>query len=103
LWNLVAFYLLLLRPSPWICAIVVGALAALTFAPFPFIHPVRVARLRNLNMVLIAVWSGLALIALTQDMRPGIWVSVLLCVIGLYVLSAGYLRRSLRSSDEEHQ
>jgi phosphatidylcholine synthase len=103
LWNLVAFYLLLLRPGPWICGVLVAALAALTFAPFPFIHPVRVARLRNLNIALMVVWSGLALIALIQDMKPGIWISGLLCAIGLYFLTAGYLRRSLRSSDEGHE
>jgi phosphatidylcholine synthase len=49
LWNLAAFYLLLLRPDPWTSAAVVAILAALSFVPFPFVHPVRVARLRKLR------------------------------------------------------
>jgi phosphatidylcholine synthase len=94
LWNLVAFYLLLLRPSPWISLFIVVVLAVLTFAPFPFIHPIRVVRLRSLNIALMIAWSGLALVALIEDMRPDVWITGLLCVIGLYVLTAGYLRRS---------
>src|SRR5437660_9664278 len=64
LWNVAAFYLLMLKPDPAVGAGAIVALAALTFVPFPFVHPVRVARLRTLNIALIAVWSTLALIAL---------------------------------------
>jgi phosphatidylcholine synthase len=94
LWNLVAFYLLLLKPNPWICVFIVVALAILTFGRFPFIHPIRVLRLRYLNIALLIAWSGLALVALIENMMPGIWISGLLCAIGFYVVTAGYLRRS---------
>ena len=94
LWNLVAFYLLLLTPPPWINVAIIAALAALTFAPFPFIHPVRVVRLRRLNLALLAIWSLLALVAVIEDMKPGIWIDALLCAIALYVLAAGCLRRN---------
>jgi phosphatidylcholine synthase len=94
LWNAVAFYLLLLRPQPWLGFAIVVVLAALTFVPFPFIHPLRVARLRYLNIALLVVWSILALITVIRDMAPGLWVSAPLCAIAVYVLAAGYLRRS---------
>jgi phosphatidylcholine synthase len=94
LWNVVAFYLLLLKPPPWIGLGMIVVLAALTFAPFPFIHPVRVVRLRYLNIALLVLWSVLGLVALARDMAPGIWVSAPLCAIGVYVLAAGYLRRA---------
>src|SRR5271156_5001886 len=42
LWNVAAFYLFLLKPAPWLGAAAVAALAALTFAPFHFVHPVRI-------------------------------------------------------------
>src|SRR5262249_60368045 len=54
LWNCVAFYLLLLRPAPWLTAVVIVLLAVLTFVPFPFIHPMRVRRLRAFNLLLLA-------------------------------------------------
>ncbi len=93
LWNLVVFYLLLLRPGPWPSAAVVALLAALTFVPFPFVHPVRVSRLRAFGAILIGLWSILALIALYDDLAPGPWVVAGLVAIGLYFLCAGLLRR----------
>jgi phosphatidylcholine synthase len=94
LWNLVAFYLLLLKPAPWISLVAVAVFAILTFAPFPFVHPIRVVRLRYLNIALAIVWSGLALVALMMDMNPGRLVTWSLCAIGLYVVTAGYFRRN---------
>ena len=93
LWNVVAFYLLLLAPPAWIAAAAVTALLVLTFLPFPFLHPVRVKRFRAFNMVLMALWAVLALITIVRDMSPGPYVTGALCVIGLYVLGAGALRR----------
>ncbi|HZE47786.1 MAG TPA: phosphatidylcholine synthase [Xanthobacteraceae bacterium] len=93
LWNCAAFYLLLLRPTAWLAAALVAALAVLTFVPFRFIHPMRVRRLRQLNLALLAVWAGLALWAVWRDMAPASWVTAGLCAIGLYVLAAGFLRR----------
>jgi phosphatidylcholine synthase len=94
LWNCVAFYVLLLRPAPWLTASTIVVLAVLTFAPFPFIHPMRVKRLRALNLVLLAAWAMLGLVALARDLAPGPWVTGGLCAIGLYVLAAGVFRRA---------
>jgi phosphatidylcholine synthase len=93
LWNLAAFYLLLLRPDPWTSAAVVAILAALSFVPFPFVHPVRVARLRRLSLVLVVVWSALAAIALIRDLAPGPLVTSALCAVALYFLGVGLFRR----------
>jgi phosphatidylcholine synthase len=94
LWNCAAFYLLLLRPGPWFTAAAVALLAVLTFVPFPFVHPVRVKRLRRFNLLLLAVWAVLGLVALARDLAPGPWVTGGLCAIGLYVLAAGIFRRA---------
>jgi phosphatidylcholine synthase len=94
LWNCAAFYLLLLQPAPWLTAACVGILALLTFVPFPFIHPLRVRRLRTLNLMLLALGGVLAVIALICDMTPGIWVTGGLCAIGLYVVTAGICFRT---------
>ncbi len=92
LWNIAAFYLMLVRPRPEVAAACVAALVVLTFVPFPFIHPLRVERLRALNLILIGVWTVLAIIAIAADMVPPPWVTVALCMIALYVCCAGLFR-----------
>lgn len=94
IWNTAAFYLLLLRPAPAWSAVAVAALAVATFLPFPFIHPLRVVRLRFLTITLLVLWGVLALIALDRDMSPGPWITVALCAIAIYVVGLGALRRS---------
>ena len=92
-WNAVAFYLFLLPPSPWLAALAVVALAALTFVPVPFVHPFRVVRLRLFNAVLLAAWAVLAALALWHDLAPAGWVILGLCAICAYFLGAGLMRR----------
>lgn len=93
LWNLAAFYLFVVRPHPWIGLGAIVALAGLTFARFPFVHPVRVARLRILNLVLLVVWSLLAAAAVGRNLDPGPWIVGGLCAIALYFMVAGLIRR----------
>lgn len=92
-WNIVAFYLFLLRPSPWVNLIVVVALSVLTFVPYPFVHPVRVRRLRAFNLLLLVAWATLSVTAIASDMAPGYWVSGALSAIALWFVAAGLLRR----------
>jgi len=91
LWNLVAFYLLLVRPTPWIAIVTVAVFAVMTFLPIEFVHPVRVRRLRWLNTSALALWSVLALVALWQGLAPWPWVTAALCLIAGYFLVAGLL------------
>ena len=70
IWNVVAFYLFLLRPEPWLTAAGVVVLSVLTFAPLPFLHPLRVQSHRLLNILILAAWIVLALFAIRRDLRP---------------------------------
>ena len=92
LWNVVAFYLLLLRPGPGWTAACVAALAMMTFMPFPFIHPLRVRRYRAFNIAVLVLWAVLAIGALMRDLMPPAWVTIVLCAIGVYVVCAGLFR-----------
>jgi phosphatidylcholine synthase len=92
LWNIAAFYLLLIRPPPLLALAFVAALVAATFVPFPFIHPVRVRRHRAFNIALLVLWGVLAIAAVILDLEPPGWVIAALCAIGLYVVCAGYFR-----------
>jgi phosphatidylcholine synthase len=91
LWNIAAFYLLLLRPPPGIAAAIVAALAVLTFVPFPFLHPVRVKRMRTVNLCLVGLWGVLAAFALAADLRPSPMITIALCAIAVYIATAGLL------------
>jgi phosphatidylcholine synthase len=93
IWNTAAFYLLLLRPSPFWSAVAVAALTVATFLPFPFIHPLRVVRLRPITIALLVLWGLLALVTLARGMAPGPWTTGALCAIAIYVVVLGALRR----------
>lgn len=93
LWNAVAFYLLLIKPSPWLGAAAIVALIALTFVPLKFLHPVRVRRLREVNLALLLLWAVLAGYALARDLDPGPWVVGGLAAIAVYFFAAGLIRR----------
>jgi phosphatidylcholine synthase len=92
LWNVVAFYLFVLKPAPWLSAVVIVLLAAATFAPIHFVHPIRVPRWRPLNLGALLVWALLALVALVQNLAPPTWVSATLVAIAVYFVIVGLLR-----------
>ena len=88
-WNLVAFYLLLLRPTPAISTATVAAFAALHFVPVRFIHPLRVGFLRVVTLALLVLWAVLAAVAVQEALNPAWWIKVALCAIALYFLCVG--------------
>ncbi|HVZ54807.1 MAG TPA: CDP-alcohol phosphatidyltransferase family protein [Pseudolabrys sp.] len=91
-WNLAAFYLYVLQPSPWLAALMIVVLAVLSFVPLKFVHPLRVRHLRPLNIALLALWAVLAFVALVLRLEPGPFVTVPLVLIALYFFAAGLLR-----------
>jgi phosphatidylcholine synthase len=90
-WNLIAFYLLLLRPGAWLSAAAVAAFVVLTFTPMRFVHPLRVRRLRSVTIGLLAVWAIFALVALYHGLEPGLWIKTVLSAVAVYFLLAGLL------------
>jgi phosphatidylcholine synthase len=89
LWNAAAFYLFLLKPAPWLAVVIVALLAGLSFAPFKFVHPMRVARLRAVTIGALVLWCALVLFAILRDLDPGPWVAGALMVLALYFLGVG--------------
>lgn len=86
LWNAAAFYLFLLQPAPWVASAAMAFLIALTFAPFHVLHPVRVVRLRQFNLALIALWSALGIWTLMKDFQVSWPVTATLCAIAVHVM-----------------
>ena len=93
-WNFAAFYLYILAPPPWAAAAMIVTLAALTFVPIQFVHPLRVKHLRVLNIALMGIWALLAAWTIIQNFEPGSYVTLALAAIAIYFLVAGFLRRS---------
>jgi phosphatidylcholine synthase len=90
-WNLVVFYLLLLRPMPVLAAATIALFAVLTFVPMRFVHPFRVRRLRAVTVALLTLWAALALAAVKQGLAPASWISAALCLIAVYFVLVGVL------------
>jgi phosphatidylcholine synthase len=65
-WNIVAFYLFVGRPPPWLAAAVLLVLAALVFVPIRYLYPSRGAALQGLTNVLGALWAVLMLVMFWQ-------------------------------------
>jgi phosphatidylcholine synthase len=93
LWNVAAFYLFILKPDPWVGAATITALAALTFVPFHVVHPVRISHLRGITTAALVVWALLAIIAIAENLDPPVWISAALCLLVVYFVAVGFLRR----------
>jgi phosphatidylcholine synthase len=90
-WNLIAFYLLLLRPEPWASGAVIALFVVLTFVPIRFVHPIRVRRFRAVTLSLLIVWAFLAAAALHAGLAPDFWIKAGLAIIAGYFLLVGLL------------
>ncbi|HXW48399.1 MAG TPA: CDP-alcohol phosphatidyltransferase family protein [Xanthobacteraceae bacterium] len=93
LWNIAAFYLFILKPAPWAATAAIVVLAALTFVPFHVVHPVRIAHLRAFTTAALAVWAMLAILAVMENLNPAAWTIVALCLLAIYFVAVGFLRR----------
>lgn len=86
LWNVAVFYLLLLRPSPWVATFGMIGLVIATFLPIPFMHPIRVVRWRRLNVGILLIGLALAVIAVLQDFTVSPAITAGLVLIAAYVM-----------------
>jgi len=97
LWNIAAFYLFLLHPSPALASLAVATLIALTFAPFHVLHPIRVVRLRWLTLWLLATGAALAAYTIVCDFAVGIPITTGLCAIATYIFGSDAVIRKMKS------
>ena len=94
LWNVVVFYLLVLRPSASASLALILTAAALMFAPLVFIHPLRVKRLRVLTIAVTAIWAAAAIAAVAQDLATASFgVKAALVATGCYFLALPLFRQ----------
>jgi phosphatidylcholine synthase len=97
LWNAAAFYLFLLHLPPLFSSLMVAILIVATFLPFHVLHPVRVVRLRWLTLSLMGLWAVLAIYVLISDFQVGLPITIVMCLIAVYVVASDAAFRLLRS------
>lgn len=62
-WNIIAFYLYVLKTALWVNAFVIVFLSIMVFVPIRYIYPSRSPRFRGMTNVLGALW-GVALLVM---------------------------------------
>lgn len=87
-WNMLVFTLFVIASSEMTAFVIVLVAVILTFLPINFLHPVRVVRLRPLNMAVFALWSVLSGYALLLHFNSPEWLmwGVMLSSAYLFVI-----------------
>jgi phosphatidylcholine synthase len=99
IWNVLIFYILVLRPGPLVCTFVIVGFACLMFAPVVFVHPLRVVRLRLLTITLTGMWCAAAITAVVQGLsEAGFLSKAVLIAVGLYYIVLPLFRNSPKAS-----
>lgn len=88
-WNMLVFTLFAINADEWTAMIVVFAAVVLTFLPIHFLHPVRVVRLRPLNLTIFLAWCLLSALALLMHFQTPAWLAWSITATALYVTGIG--------------
>ncbi|MDP3897237.1 MAG: phosphatidylcholine/phosphatidylserine synthase [Mesorhizobium sp.] len=88
-WNMIVFTLFVIEPGEWVSFGVVVIAGILTFVPVNFLHPVRVVRLRWLNLPMTLLWCAFGVVALAQTMEASDWVKIGVAATGVYLFCIG--------------
>lgn len=88
-WNMIVFSLFVVNASAMTSMIVVGVSVILTFLPINFLHPVRVKRLRPLNLGIFFLWSALGMYALLKNFSTPNFVVIPFVASGVYLYVIG--------------
>lgn len=71
LWNVTAFYFFAIGSSPWVNAVVIATLVALTFTNVKMVHPFRVKTWRGMTLFVVLLWSVASIIiVMTHPYTP---------------------------------
>ena len=87
--NMVVFTLFVIQPGEWASFAVVLVSAVLSFVPIHFLHPVRVKRLRPVNLPVFLAWCAFGVVALVQGLEADALTRTGIMVTGLYLYVIG--------------
>lgn len=90
-WNMVVFTLFVLSPGEWVAFGIVVFSAILSFVPIYFLHPVRVVRLRPINLTVFLAWCAFGVVALLYNLDAPYWAKLGLMITGIYIYIIGFI------------
>jgi phosphatidylcholine synthase len=87
-WNVLIFYMLVLRPGPFVSLVCIIIATCMMFAPIFCVHPLRVKQLRLVTLMLTGAWTVAAIAALEQGLSQAGFVTkaTLIVVAAYYIL-----------------
>ncbi|AKK19796.1 phosphatidylcholine/phosphatidylserine synthase [Candidatus Liberibacter africanus] len=88
-WNMVVFFLIALNASVIVSTIIIITSVILTFLPIHFLHPIRVVRLRPLNIFMFFCWCALGFYALLLNFQVSRLFYFVFSLCGIYLYSIG--------------
>lgn len=88
-WNMVILTLFVIKPSETAALLVVVAAVVMTFLPINFLHPVRVRRLRTLNLGIFLLWCALTGYSLLLQFESPTWLVWSVVITGIYLFCIG--------------
>ena len=94
-WNMVVFTLFVIGVGEYTAFAVVVIAAIFTFLPIHFLHPVRVVRLRPLNLAVFFAWCIFGIVALLQDMQAAEYVRYGIGGTAIYLFCIGGVLQAL--------
>jgi phosphatidylcholine synthase len=95
LWNVVCLYFFVFDLGHVVTLPVILALAALTFIPMKWVHPVRVHRWRGLTLAITLIWAAAALHEVIHDFPGTLPAQAIFVVTAVYFLAIGVSRTLL--------
>lgn len=84
IWNIFAFYAFALDPAPWVVGFCAAIAIAATFLPLPWVHPLRVERLRTPTLAATAVGAMAGVLALIGGPPASPLVKAVLIAVAVY-------------------
>ncbi|MGI9383083.1 MAG: CDP-alcohol phosphatidyltransferase family protein [Methyloligellaceae bacterium] len=87
LWNIVVFYIIALGLAPlWAFLLILG-LSVATFAPFRWLHPIRVRSLRPVTLFVLMAWSVSAISVIVEGFPATPAVKTILITTFVYAVT----------------
>lgn len=95
LWNVVLFYLFLLKLPPASAALIIILCSVWTFLPSKFVHPLRVRHWRTVTLAAVGMWTALAIASVAYRLDPPQWIQIGLICVGAYVIAVGLIQGTM--------
>ena len=94
-WNIVAVCLWVLATSAWANVAIVIILAILSLIPTHYVHPIRVKRLRTLNLISVGLWIAATAVMVTAHPARPTWALAVFLISGGWFLFVGMRRTAV--------